>query len=54
MRSWGDDLDFRQLLREEPDVVKHLQGDALESLFDYGYYTRYVDYSFKRLGLEQG
>ncbi|MBI2855530.1 MAG: adenylosuccinate lyase [Chloroflexi bacterium] len=52
MRSWENGADFRQLLREEPEVAERLPGEALDSLFDYGYYTRYVDESFKRLGLE--
>ena len=52
MRSWEDGADFCQLLREEPEVAERLPGEALESLFDYGYYMRYVDHSFKRLGLE--
>ncbi len=51
MRSWDEKLDFRQLLRDEPDVAEHLQGDALEDMFDYGYYIRYVDETFQRAGL---
>ncbi len=51
MRSWDDGMDFRQLLRDEPDVTEHLQGDALEDMFDYGYYVRYVDETFQRAGL---
>ena len=52
MRSWADDADFRQLLREEPDVTGHLPGEALEGLFHYEYYLRHVDESFRRVGLE--
>jgi adenylosuccinate lyase len=51
MRSWEDAADFRQLLREEPEVTERLPGEALESIFDYNYYMRYVEDSFKRLGL---
>ena len=53
MQSWEEDADFRQLLREEPEVAERLPGKALESIFDYSYYTRYVDESFMRLGLER-
>jgi adenylosuccinate lyase len=52
MRSWEEALDFRQLLQEEPDVMECLPGEALNSLFDYKYYTRHADHSFKRLGLK--
>ena len=51
MRSWDDGADFRQLLREQSEVAKRLPGAALEELFDYGYYTRYVDETFKRAGV---
>ena len=51
MRSWDEGLDFRQLLREQPEVAERLPGVALEELFDYGYYTRYVDETFQRAGV---
>jgi adenylosuccinate lyase len=52
MRSWEESADFRQLLREQPEVTERLPGDALESIFDYDFYMQYVEYSFLRLGLE--
>jgi len=52
MRSWEEAADFRQLLREEPEIAERLPGEALESIFDYNYYMRYVEDSFMRLGLE--
>ena len=51
MRSWDESKDFRQLLREEPDVAERLAGDTLEGLFDYGYYVRHVDETFQRAGV---
>ncbi len=51
MKSWDDGSDFRQLLREEPDVRSHINEVDLESIFDYKDYMRYVDNSFDRLGL---
>ena len=51
MRSWEESADFRQLLREEPEVAEHLPGGTLDSIFEYNYYMRYVDDSFMRLGL---
>ena len=53
MRSWEEDADFRQLLRDEPEVTEHLPDDALELIFDYKYYMRYIGNSFARLGIEE-
>ena len=52
MQSWEESLDFRDLLREDSDVTELLPGDALESIFDYNYYMRFVENSFMRLGIE--
>ena len=51
MQSWQNGEDFRGLIRSEPEVAERLDGDALESLFDYGYYVRHVDETFERAGL---
>ncbi len=51
MESWNTGQDFRDLLRQNDSVAQHLTPEELESLFDYTYYTRYVDDSFKRIGL---
>ena len=53
MRGWDYDEDFRELMKCDPEVSPHLSGEELEELFDYGYYTRYVDDTFQRLGLLQ-
>ena len=52
MRSWDESADFRDLLRQEPEVTERLPGDELEAIFDYNYYMRYVEDSFMRLGLD--
>ena len=56
MRCWAEidepgGADFRDLLRSDSTVAAYLTAAELESLFDYGYYTRYVDDTFRRLGL---
>ena len=43
--------DFRDLLKSDSTVASYLSRTDLDSLFDYGYYTRYVDDTFRRLGL---
>ena len=50
-RSWEEKKDFRDLLRDDPQTGEHLSQTELDELFDYGYYTRYVDETFARLGL---
>ena len=52
LRAWDEDEDLRDLLRRDPDVSSTLSGSDLEELFDYGYYTRYVDQIFERLRLQ--
>ncbi len=51
MRSWDDAQDFRHLLKSDPEAVQHLSTAEMDGLFDYGYYTRYIDDNFKRIGL---
>ena len=51
MRSWELGEDFRDLLRADTTATQWLPGSELEELFDYGYYTRYVDDTFQRIGL---
>ena len=52
MRAWDTGADFRDLLRGDAAVASRLEASELEQLFDYGYYTRYVNQIFQRLGLE--
>ncbi len=50
-RTWDEDADFRELIRADPAVAAHLSGDELDSIFDYGYYIRFNDEVFDRIGL---
>ena len=51
MVSWKERRSFRAVLDGDSDVTGRLSGPELDALFDYAYYTRYVDDSFRRLGL---
>jgi adenylosuccinate lyase len=51
-RAWDEDLDFRELLHSDERVSQLLSDRALDELFDYSYYVRYVDEIFGRVGLE--
>ncbi len=49
--GWDQGEDFRQLIKSDNETATYLSERELDELFDYGYYTRYVDETFQRLGL---
>ena len=49
--GWDQGEDFRQLIKSDKETATYLSERELDELFDYGYYTRYVDETFQRLGL---
>ncbi|VAX29535.1 Adenylosuccinate lyase @ SAICAR lyase, partial [hydrothermal vent metagenome] len=49
MKSWQEERNFQTLLKQDPDVTKHLSAEELDTLFDLSYYLRNVDYIFKRV-----
>jgi adenylosuccinate lyase len=51
MKSWKEKTDFLDLLKQDPDVGKHLTISELESVFDYGYYLGHINEIFERVGL---
>src|SRR3990170_2433164 len=51
MRAWRERTPFLDLLGADEEVTRHLSRDELASLFDYGFYVRHVDESFRRGGL---
>lgn len=51
MRAWKERTPFRGLLERDPEVTSRLTPRDLDELFDYGYFVRYVDSAFARLGL---
>ena len=50
-RTWEENKDFRELLRSDSQAGEHISASEFNELFDYAYYTRYVDETFARLGL---
>jgi adenylosuccinate lyase len=52
MRAWREKVAFLGLLKQDGEVVAYLSEEELEKLFDYGYFLRYVDQSFEKLGLK--
>ena len=51
MRAWEERKPFLDLLSDDPDVTAHISRDELASIFDYNFYLKHVDDSFRRLGL---
>jgi adenylosuccinate lyase len=51
MKSWKENLDFRDLIRIDPAIRDVIPSYALEEIFDYSYYVRHVDDMFKRVGI---
>ena len=51
-RTWDEDRDFRDLVRSDAGVRAHLGDSELDEIFDYGYYVRFVDDVFARVGLD--
>ena len=50
--TWDEDRDFRELVRSDAGVREHLDDSELDEIFDYGYYVRFVDDVFARVGLD--
>jgi hypothetical protein len=46
MRAWEEELDFRQLVRGDTEIVARVD---LDGVFDLGAYTAHVDTVFDRL-----
>ncbi len=51
MRAWDERTPYLNLLCDDPQVTAHLSRDELAGLFDYNFYLKHVDESFRRLGL---
>jgi adenylosuccinate lyase len=51
MRAWDERTSYLDLLADDDEITAHISRDELASLFDYGYYLKHVDDSFRRIGL---
>jgi adenylosuccinate lyase len=51
MKAWEKRKSFLSLLEADRRITTRLSKKELNSLFDYGYYLKYVDEVFERLGL---
>ena len=53
MRSWDDELDFRELVKSDPVVSAKVSAEDLDGLFDYDFYLSHVDHIYKRVGISE-
>jgi adenylosuccinate lyase len=51
MKAWKQRTSFLDLLKTDREVIAHLPGKELKSIFDYNYFIKHVDKVFQRLGL---
>jgi adenylosuccinate lyase len=51
MRAWEEKLDFRELVRQDPDVKARIPAAQLEKCFDVSIHLKNVDYILKRAGV---
>lgn len=53
LAAWNNREDFKELLFKDEDISRYLSRKEIESLFDFDYHMRNIDYLFKRAGLEK-
>jgi len=51
MSAWRERRPYLNVLCEDAEVMAHISREELAALFDYGFFVRYVDESFRRVGL---
>jgi adenylosuccinate lyase len=49
MRAWDEERDFIELVRGDAEIAQHLDGPALDEVFDLAATVRHVDTVFERL-----
>ncbi|MEO0281919.1 MAG: adenylosuccinate lyase [candidate division WOR-3 bacterium] len=48
MESWEKGKDFKELIKNDKNILKHTSSSELDKLFDKKFYLKYVDEIFKR------
>ncbi len=51
MKTWRQNVQFKEVLLEDPQVSRYLSRSELDKIFDLDYYLRNVDKIYKRVGL---
>ena len=53
MKSWDEELDFRELIKTDPVVTEKVSAEALDDLFDYEFYLGHLDHIYGRVGISE-
>jgi adenylosuccinate lyase len=53
MKSWDEELDFRELVKTDPVVSEKVSAEVLDDLFDYNFYLGHVDHIYSRVGISE-
>jgi adenylosuccinate lyase len=51
LKAWDEKINFKDLVKQDPEISRYLSEDEVEELFDYSYHTKHVDYIFARAGI---
>ncbi len=51
MKAWENNMNLKDVLAAEEQVISHLGMNGLEKCFDAAFYLERVDYIYKRLGI---
>ena len=51
MRAWEEELDFRELIRQDPAVQARVDSRVLEKCFDVSHHLKNVDFILRRAGV---
>jgi adenylosuccinate lyase len=51
LNAWKNELNFKDLVREDPEVNSKLSHEEIEKCFDLSYHLKNVDYILKRAGV---
>jgi adenylosuccinate lyase len=51
LNAWKNELNFKDLVRQDPEVHSKLSREEIEKCFDLSYHLKNVDYILKRAGI---
>ena len=51
MRTWKENVDFKEALLKDKEVLRYLKREDLDNFFDLDYYLRNVNKVFRKVGL---
>jgi adenylosuccinate lyase len=53
LKAFDTDTSLEALLGSDPEVTNHLSAQEIKELFDYGWFTKNIGVTFKRVGLHE-